>query len=833
MKKFQKEQLRRFDSTDTMDSNGTDDGTLIVRKVRRKSQGTKETGFVPKSANQTSPLPKEGSDAVFVPRNINQSPVSKESSNRSSPTKLSNAGTLEIKEDKNQSPLNSTQKGGSSVASNQSSVQSQVAKDVEDPMEPIQLPKPSTLTVPDLPPSQPRQMIFSLHSKPPSESYVTESNSMGSFSNYSSPHQEGHKVVLPVRVASNVTSPEPLYVDDGYGNPSPYNAGYHNNVYNNGARQQQQHPPPPLPLSKEGSRRSSYSNTYMYGEGNGSEYNRVDVFSYDAQLEPVSPRSYNHGVTPTQQHSPYHPQENYNYNNNTHIANNSSSSNSYQNTPNTSHSINFSGNQVEYAQNPMLGHKVQRVGVNVPNVPSSGNSQLSGYSGVTSQSANSHATPMNSPPQGNNGGRAGPMRESPQRPQSPDSKKNDRLRTLVMTNMSETEQIRVALLISTQDDKYGTNMFDSLNADNHAEIESMLQRGYKHEQALLTIFKRKFEPLISPAQNPVASGKGSRRSSANSVGSGSHVGYDSENFSNFPQSSPGHPTRHGSYVDSRDYPQGNPQYTGGQRGREYIGYHPEDEPHGHYYSNNPNNNNDDFDDGRSYTSHQMDNYSVRSGVSRNDQRSGASNGGGGHQRSGSNAQAFVGYIDNFDPVSAMDNISISSGALPPAPLPPRRLHAAHSTSSISTSSRSSYPYSGDSQGGPAMSSGMASNAQLPRTRSSYDRSEFATYDQYNAHPSSAANNYNNNNVGSQVPYYVQDHQQYSNAPYEDYDGYQGYQANSTHTSPRQAVGRISSGNSVVSSTGSGDKRIGAVYSNSANYAYAAPPHGSNYNTYNR
>jgi hypothetical protein len=812
-----------------MDSTGTDDGTLIVRRVRRKSQGTKETGFVPKSANQTSPLPKEGSNAVFVPRNINQSPVPKENSNNFSPTKVSNQGALEIKEVKNQSPLSTTNKEGSNVASNQSSVQSQVAKDVEDPMEPIQLPKPSTLAVPDLPPSLPRQMIYSLHDKPPGESHVTESNSMGSFSTFLSPYHDGPKFVLTVRAASNVTSPEPLYVDDGYGNQNGYNAGYNNNGYSNNTRQQQQQQnyPSALPLSKEGSRRSSYGNTPMYTEGNGNEYNRIEAFSYDAQLELVSPRSYNHGMTPTQQHSPFHPHDNYNYNNPANAATNSGSSNSYPNTPNINHGSNFSGNQVEYAQNPMLAHKVQRVGANGPNVPSSGNSPMSGYSCATNQPAISHANLMYSPAQGSNVGRSGPIRESPQRPQSPDSKKNDRLRTLVMANMSETEQIRVALLISTQDDKYGTNMFDSLNADNHVEIESMLQRGYKHEQALVAIFKRKFEPLISPAQNPNGSGKtGSRRSSMNSVGSGSHIGYDSENSSNYPQSSTGHPTRHGSYADSREYPQCTSQYTGGQRGREYIGYHPDVDSHDHYY-----NNNDDVDDGRSYTSHQMDNYSVRSGVSRNDQRIGAQNSGGGHQRSGSNVQSFVGYIDSFDPVAGMDAMSINSGALPPAPLPPRRLHATHSTSSISTSSRSSYPFNGDSQG-PAMSGGagvVASNAPLPRTRSSYDRSDFTMYDQFNTHPHppAPATSGNNSNMDSQVPYFVQDYHPY-NTPYEDYDGYQGYQGNSMLTSPRQAAGGISSGSSVVSSTGTGDKRVGAVCGNPANNPYA-----NNYNGYNR
>jgi hypothetical protein len=48
------------------------------------------------------------------------------------------------------------------------------------------------------------------------------------------------------------------------------------------------------------------------------------------------------------------------------------------------------------------------------------------------------------------------------------------------------------------------------------------------------------------------------------------------------------------------------------------------------------------------------------------------------------------------------------------------------------------------------------------------------------------------------------------------------------TSPRQAAGGISSGSSVVSSTGTGDKRVGAVCGNPANNPYA-----NNYNGYNR
>lgn len=329
---------------------------------------------------------------------------------------------------------------------------------------------------------------------------------------------------------------------------------------------------------------------------------------------------------------------------------------------------------------------------------------------------------------------------------------------LFLLDMSETEQIRIALLISTQDEKYGTNMFDSLNANDHVEIESMVQRGYKQEQALMTIFKRKFEPLGSAVKSP------SRRPSVGpGPGSVNSGGYDSEASSHAPAPMLGHGhSRQPSYAG--DYnSQGTPQTA---RSREYIGYHPEDDSE-YYQQQNGGYNNDDFDDGRSYTSHQQDNYSVRSGVSRNDQRVGASSH---HRTSSGGAQNFVGYIDSYEPpVAALESMSITGGSLPPAP-PPRRLYSAHSTSSLS---RTSYPMGNNGHDGAAA---HGSSGHLPRTRSSYDRSEFATYDQYNAHPPAPGGSralsrtmtpdsgYHDASAAPQhlghVPYYMQDYEQH-------------------------------------------------------------------------
>lgn len=346
--------------------------------------------------------------------------------------------------------------------------------------------------------------------------------------------------------------------------------------------------------------------------------------------------------------------------------------------------------------------------------------------------------------------------------------------------MTESEQIRVALLISTQDEKYGTNMFDSLNTDDHVEVENMIQHGYKQEQALMTIFKRKFEPLgpgVSNVKSP------SRRSSIGPTSAPGGGGYESESSSHFSAPMMGGHSRQPSYFDSRDLTtsaHGTPQ---AQRGREYIGYHPEDATAEYQQSV------DEFDDVRSYTSYQLDNHSVRSGATprQTDQRVGAQH----HRATNGGMQSFVGHVDTYDPLAAgIDNMSINSGSLPPA-APPRRLHTAHSSSSVG---RTSYPVSGQEGGG----HGATSSGHLPRTRSIYDRSEFATYDQYNVHPptpgqSSSRNlsrtitpesgfneqqNYNsNNNSSSNVPYYMQDYQQHQhrNAGYDEYYADQQYQ----------------------------------------------------------
>lgn len=272
-------------------------------------------------------------------------------------------------------------------------------------MEPIQLPKPATISVPDIPQTQPRQMIYSLHSKPESY-YAAEATN-----NYPSGYDSAQKVVMPVRLPTTPgAAADQQYYDDGY-----------RQTY-------------PQPNSRDNSRRSSYTPSYQ--DGNGSnEYNRIDAFSYDAQQDPVSPRSYMQSMTPPptahSQQSPYYNQD---HNNN------------YNNT-NTSY---VSQPPMDYSPNPMHGHthsspppvgysapvanKVQRIGASSGSSVSShsthnNNNNNNGYNSGTTSYATTSTT------NSNNGNR----HSIPPRPQSPDAKKNDRLRTLVLASTFYTK----------------------------------------------------------------------------------------------------------------------------------------------------------------------------------------------------------------------------------------------------------------------------------------------------------------------------------------------------------------------------------------------------------
>lgn len=356
-----------------------------MRKVRRKStvQEGQPAGFVPKSANQNSPAPKE---------NDNESP-----------TKSTNQVVSQLKGDtkglsppsNNRSNINNSSSKGSasSIASNQSqqsSVASALAKDIEDPMEPIQLPKPGSISVPDIPQAQPRQMIYSLHSKPTPEVPPPAAQS---------PYEGHQKVVLPVRLGTAGNPPpatEQLYVDDGY-----------QNGYNPRPSYPQQGP---QSSSRDNSRRSSYATPYNDPNASGmQDYNRIEAFSYDGQQDPMSPRTYGHGLTspPSNQHhsqvtSPYYQSQ--------------SQDVPIEYSPNPMHTTNHHQSPPPPSQQyTAASHKVQRIGASNSSVA---NSQVSGYTSVSSSS--SYTANRSSAP--------------PVRPPSPDAKKNDRLRTIVLAS---------------------------------------------------------------------------------------------------------------------------------------------------------------------------------------------------------------------------------------------------------------------------------------------------------------------------------------------------------------------------------------------------------------
>jgi hypothetical protein len=60
--------------------------------------------------------------------------------------------------------------------------------------------------------------------------------------------------------------------------------------------------------------------------------------------------------------------------------------------------------------------------------------------------------------------------------------------------LSESEQIRISLILSTQETKHGINMFDSMIAEDRPVLEYWLSIGYRFDQIALFLFQKKYEP---------------------------------------------------------------------------------------------------------------------------------------------------------------------------------------------------------------------------------------------------------------------------------------------------------------------------------------------------
>jgi hypothetical protein len=65
------------------------------------------------------------------------------------------------------------------------------------------------------------------------------------------------------------------------------------------------------------------------------------------------------------------------------------------------------------------------------------------------------------------------------------------------TGVTSTDALQIGLLLSQQEQEFGTNMFESLTADDEAEMQSLRTAGYSLDQAALEIFSTKFAPKHS------------------------------------------------------------------------------------------------------------------------------------------------------------------------------------------------------------------------------------------------------------------------------------------------------------------------------------------------
>lgn len=364
-----------------------------------------------------------------MPKGANQvSPVSRDESN--SPLKTSIDVVSQLTGGKTQPPVtnnNDTKDSASSVTSNhlqQSSVASQIVKDVANPMEPIQLRKPGPISVPEIPSAQPRVMIYSLHSKTSEsnqrQSTPPPSNQPQQPQSYepvvpiakTSSYDSSQKVVLPVRM-SNSGASELHSMDHNDSNG-------HQNGHNTNPRQLHSQQ-----SSRDGSRRGSYTTPAYsdYPNGATSADYRIDSFSNDGS-DMVSPQSYGHSRTPppssyqqnsSQMTSPYY--------------GNTDASVEYSSNPMQSpyhHSPPPPSSSHAQQYNP-ASQRVQRVGATNAAYPSPASSQISGY--TTTSSSSSFTTGSNRPASS-----IVSMQANPMRPRSPTATKNDRLRSLVLSS---------------------------------------------------------------------------------------------------------------------------------------------------------------------------------------------------------------------------------------------------------------------------------------------------------------------------------------------------------------------------------------------------------------
>eukprot|EP01040_Poterioochromonas_malhamensis_P017002 gene17002-19443_t len=75
----------------------------------------------------------------------------------------------------------------------------------------------------------------------------------------------------------------------------------------------------------------------------------------------------------------------------------------------------------------------------------------------------------------------------------------------VLATLSEDEQMCLSMLLSDQEGKFKTNMFDAMTDDDEAEVAALLAQGYKYDDITHMIFQRKYEPnnpvqLVHPMQ---------------------------------------------------------------------------------------------------------------------------------------------------------------------------------------------------------------------------------------------------------------------------------------------------------------------------------------------
>eukprot|EP01039_Chlorochromonas_danica_P012013 gene12013-13639_t len=75
----------------------------------------------------------------------------------------------------------------------------------------------------------------------------------------------------------------------------------------------------------------------------------------------------------------------------------------------------------------------------------------------------------------------------------------------VLATLSEDEQMCLSMLLSDQEGKFKTNMFDAMTDDDEAEVAALLAQGHKYDDITHMIFQRKYEPnnpvqLVHPMQ---------------------------------------------------------------------------------------------------------------------------------------------------------------------------------------------------------------------------------------------------------------------------------------------------------------------------------------------